>query len=150
MPLWGGPPAAGALCGVGGAQAEDLSWAPLPQLRPGVPVGAGDGRSWSEGPGSEHQAKKDCERMPCLCGGRRLAGWEDHRQGQKREGEGTGRRPPATWGRLRSPSPAGAADLPGREPCPVPCALGAALGWCATVAASKVPSCARGLVFVLL
>lgn len=52
---------------------------------------------------------------------------------------GSGDRPPAP-GHLGPTR--GAADL--RRPGAVPCALGAALGWCATVAASKVPSCVRG------
>ena len=79
------PPAGGALHGV-----RESSWSPLPQLRPGVPVGVGDGRSWIECPGCERRVRKNCKRMPCLCGGRRQAGWEDHRPGQKREGVGTG------------------------------------------------------------
>lgn len=56
------------------------------------------------------------------------------------------------WGQAASPRPPGAdSAVPARPAgvltCPgrsVPCALGAALGWCAAVAASKVPSCARG------
>ena len=79
------PPAGGALHGV-----RESSWSPLPQLRPGVPVGVGDGRSWIECPGCERRVRKNCKRMPCLCGGHRQAGWEDHRPGQKREGVGTG------------------------------------------------------------
>lgn len=70
--------------------------------------------------GQEHQAKKDCE-CPALWW-MPTGSWEDHRQGQKAGGSGTGRRP-ATWGRH--------AGLLTCAVGAVPCALGAALGWCA-------------------
>ena len=100
----------GTVRGVSGAHRQDLSWSP-PPAHTRRPVVLGTGRRWIECLGCEHRARKGCKRIPCFCGGRRLAGWEDHCPGQKPEGVGTGRRPPATWGRLRLPRTARGCDL---------------------------------------